>query len=509
MTTGSIFRTDRERAVASSIAELSVCNPFVPRRIELEREILGDELIPSGVVWHPGKGDVDNPNLEPLRTAARAMTATLHRRLARVDRAPDEELAIYRDTAVYSLYTRFEGDLFQLMREDGSTTAFGPWNRFRRAATKLLAPVAESGLQGAHPPAHLLASMFQVRRAFHFIFRFILGRSTVTGALRAEVWNSVFGHDLARYTRSLYRQMGRLTTLVTGPSGTGKELVARAIGMSRFIPFDPEGGRFTDDFRTCFFPLNLSALSPTLIESELFGHRRGSFTGAVEDRTGWFEACPALGTVFLDEIGNVDEAIQVKLLRVLEDATFQRLGETQTRRFEGKVVAATNRDLARAMQEGRFRTDLYYRLCGDTVQVPALITRLREDSGELRELVAHLAREIAGPDEAIGLAAEVETWIDAELGPDYEWPGNVRELAQCVRNILVRGSYRPAATPATTDPADHLARDMRSADLTAEELLARYTALVHQRCGSYVEAGRRLGLDRRTVKRYVEMTAGD
>ena len=114
--------------------------------------------------------------------------------------------------------------------------------------------------------------------------------------------------------------MGDVTTLVTGPSGTGKELVARAIGLSRYIPFDAEGQAFADDTPRSFVPLNLSALSPTLIESELFGHRRGAFTGAVADRAGWLETCPPRGTVFLDEIGELDPAIQVKLLRVLQSA---------------------------------------------------------------------------------------------------------------------------------------------------------------------------------------------
>ena len=105
-----------------------------------------------------------------------------------------------------------------------------------------------------------------------------------------------------------------------------------------------------------------------MIESELFGHRRGAFTGAVEDRSGWLETCGPHGAVFLDEIGELDAAIQVKLLRVLQSRTFQRIGETKPRRFEGKVIAATNRDLDEEIGAGRFRSDLYYRLCADVVE---------------------------------------------------------------------------------------------------------------------------------------------
>src|SRR5262249_54292501 len=153
-----------------------------------------------------------------------------------------------------------------------------------------------------------------------------------------------------------------ITTLITGPSGTGKDLVAEAIGLSRYIPFDPKRQCFEEDFGGAFHPVNLAALPSELIESELFGHCKGSFTGAVQDRAGWLEICKGTHSVFLDEIGDLAPALQVKLLRVLQNRTFQRVGETTIRRFEGKVIAATNRDLGLEVQAGRFRRDLYYRL---------------------------------------------------------------------------------------------------------------------------------------------------
>src|SRR5439155_14349722 len=122
---------------------------------------------------------------------------------------------------------------------------------------------------------------------------------------------------------------------------------------------------------------------PTLIETELFGHRKGAFTGAVADRPGWLEVCPPFGTVFLDEIAETQAAIQVKLLRVVQTRTFQRVGETQDRPFRGKIVAATNRDLAAEMQAGRFRPDLYYRLCSNVIETPSLAAQLREAPDEL------------------------------------------------------------------------------------------------------------------------------
>src|SRR5262249_60510554 len=120
-----------------------------------------------------------------------------------------------------------------------------------------------------------------------------------------------------RYRRALYDQMDDITTLIVGPSGTGKELAARAIALSRYLPFDEKAQSFALDFAASFHALSLSALSPTLIESELFGHRRGAFTGALDDRGGWVEACPPPGTGVLHGIGDGDPPLQVKPLRVL------------------------------------------------------------------------------------------------------------------------------------------------------------------------------------------------
>jgi transcriptional regulator with GAF, ATPase, and Fis domain len=247
-----------------------------------------------------------------------------------------------------------------------------------------------------------------------------------------------------------------------------------------------------------FHAVNLSALSPTLIESELFGHRRGAFTGAVGDRIGWLESCPRLGTVFLDEVGDVEPAIQLKVLRVLESRTFQRIGDTKDRLFHGKIIAATNRDLAEDRRAGRFREDLYYRICSDVIRTPSLHERVAACPAELRHMVLFLARRLVG-DEGERLADDVLALIDSHIGHAYTWPGNVRELEQCVRNVLVRREYCPVSPPAADGGAE-LATELMSGTLTADEVLTRYCRIVYDQCGSYQEAARRLGLDRRTVK---------
>lgn len=350
----------------------------------------------------------------------------------------------------------------------------------------------------------MFACFFQLRRAFHHIFRYIIGGSAPAVRLRATVWQSIFTHDMRCYRRALYDKMGDMTSLITGPSGTGKELVARAIGLSRYIPFDEKAQAFREDYVESFHAINLSALSPTLIESELFGHQKGSFTGALQDRAGWLEVCKSLGTVFLDEVAEIDVSIQVKLLRVLESRVFHRLGDTQPREFRGKVIAATNRDMADQMQAGRFRGDLYYRLCSDIITTPSLHERIADSPEELNRLIVFLTRRIVGEAEALPAAEQVAKWIHENLGMDYAWPGNVRELEQCVRNVIIREVYLPArAQP--KDDTTALAEAMNGGSLTAEEVLQRYCAMVYTRTGSLQETARRLGLDRRTVKAKVSL----
>jgi DNA-binding NtrC family response regulator len=207
--------------------------------------------------------------------------------------------------------------------------------------------------------------------------------------------------------------------------------------------------------------------------------------------------------VFLDEIGELDPSLQVKLLRVLQTRTFQRLGDTRDRRFNGKIVAATNRDLAQEMPAGRFRKDLYYRLCSDLITTPSLEEQLRDAPAERGALVRFIARRVAGDAEAESLAAETEAWIDAHLGPGYGWPGNVREMEQCVRNVMIRGEYRP---PQAGDPSARrrIADEVLAGRLSADEMLRRYCTLIYADTGSYQETGRRLGLDRRTVREKVD-----
>ena len=503
----SLF-TDEERRVAEGIRGLVYGNPFLPERIRLEREVLGEAFVEEGADWnlHP-EVIPDHPNLARLGAKIEAVVEASRLRLLAAEPPSEEEVRLYEDVVFFHLYHRRREGFSLIVREglEGRTRP-GPVALFE----DFLADVERylGGIPGKRPTtgqaAHLFACFFQVRRTFHHVFRYIVGRSRPAARLRAAVWESAFTHDIRRYWAGLFDRMGDFTTLVTGPTGTGKELVARAIAHARYIPFDPGTRRFTSEFTALFFPLNLEALPETLVESELFGHRRGAFTGALEDRVGWLESCPRAGTVFLDEIGDLGPAIQVKLLRVLQDRTFHRVGESRARPFSGKVLAATNRDPAELLRHGRMRPDFYFRLCSDLVAVPTLRERLDDDPEELGELVRHMAARTLG--EAPGsLADEALAWIDRHLGPKYAWPGNIRELEQCVRNVLVRGAYQPPPPEAEgSDPFEATLRSMRDGTLGAEDLERRYASWVYSRTGSYLEASRRLGLDRRTVKSRID-----
>jgi len=498
----SIF-TASDRRFAEAARRMNASNPFLPERIVAEREALGAEFQEQQADWNtrPPTEIISDNN---TRLIERCSEITTRARAAwpkdgAVSRA---EVELYEPMAGFWLYqsyaVRFDAFILSALEgRGGERVEFYP--AFRADVEKLFSLPGLAERIGPPAAPHLFASAFQIRRAFHNIFRSLVGGSAPMARLRAAIWQSIFTHDLLRYRRGLHARMGDFSTLITGASGTGKELVARAIALSRYVPYDAKRSAFTHDFAAGFFPLNLAALSPTLIESELFGHRRGAFTGALADRAGWMDVCPPTGAVFLDEIGEVGTEIQVKLLRVLQARTFQPLGGTESRRFEGKIIAATNRDLPAEIRAGRFREDFYYRLCSDQVTTPTLREQLDDAPDELATLIAHIAGRLLGEDEAAGFTRDTVAWIEKNLGARYLWPGNFRELEQCVRNLVLRGDYRPTG-PLARSGGEDWNGVMESGALTAEELLRRYTQIVFAQAGSIEETARRLDQDRRTVK---------
>jgi two-component system NtrC family response regulator len=209
----------------------------------------------------------------------------------------------------------------------------------------------------------------------------------------------------------------RASVLITGESGTGKELIARAIHFSSTRSDKP------------FITVNCSALPETLLESELFGHERGAFTGAVTRRKGRFELAHN-GTLFLDEVGDMSHALQVKLLRVLQEMRFERVGGTATLQVDARLVAASNRDLKREVELGRFREDLYYRLKVVHITVPPL----RERRDDIPLLVHHFLKKVA---KANGLPVKNVSHEALKYLYQYDWVGNVRELENVIERAVI------------------------------------------------------------------------
>jgi two-component system, NtrC family, response regulator AtoC len=288
-----------------------------------------------------------------------------------------------------------------------------------------------------------------------------------------------------------------LPVLISGESGTGKEVVARAIHLRSARATGP------------FVPINCGAIPAELIESELFGHVRGSFTGAMVDRQGLWQDAEG-GTIFLDEISETTRHFQVKLLRALQEGEIRRVGSNQTKRVEVRVIAATNRDITSEVREGRFRQDLYYRLNGVTLHLPPL----RDRRADIMPLAKHFASSIAVSGEApVTFSREATTLLG-----QYSWPGNIRELENAV--------FRAAALCDQTVHAGDLPEGIRNTaklklettidDITRlgrpeEELMtlaqieARHvvSVLAHTR-GNQQAAARILGIDRTTLKRMIK-----
>jgi PAS domain S-box-containing protein len=284
--------------------------------------------------------------------------------------------------------------------------------------------------------------------------------------------------------------------LIQGPTGTGKELAAGAIHY--------QGARAQGPLVT----VNCSALSESLLESELFGHVRGAFTGAVRDRAGRFEEAQG-GTVFLDEIGEVSPLIQVKLLRVLQEHTVERVGESRTRKVDIRIIAATNRDLMQRVREGYFREDLYYRLKVFPITMPSL----RERREDIPLLVDHFIRKF---NQKTGKSVQRADASAMRMLMDYHWPGNVRELENAIEHAFVlaageelglfdlpveirRNEFEPRAhAQAYAAPAQAPAR--RRGTLHKDELLAR----LQESNWNKAEVGRRVGLSRTAVWKYMK-----
>jgi transcriptional regulator with AAA-type ATPase domain len=409
-----------------------------------------------------------------------------------------KELEVMRVVLLFDAYQRFRERLDEAVVEQIDRGDTPMPIRFGKEALALL---VHRGFR-ADEAVRAFGLFFQIRRAYHFIDAGLVGVSACMREFRRRLWNNVFTHDIACYERFLLDRMEDFSTLLLGETGTGKGTAALAIGRSGYIPYDEKKQCFAESFMRGFVSLNLSQFPETLIESELFGHRKGAFTGAVEAHHGVLVRCSPYGAIFLDEIGEVPPPVQIKLLRVLQERVFSPVGSHETLRFRGRVIAATNKPLSELRNAGGFRDDFYYRLCSDTITVPPLRERIREDVRELEALLGHIVRRVAA-DSAGELLPMIRSGLAPLLKDGYPWPGNVRELEQAVRRIVLTRSYTVPRDEPSTDRAAKLAADVSAGSLDADTLLSAYCALLYERTGNIEEVARRTALDRRTVKRYL------
>jgi len=486
MSTDRLSAADRE--YFAELAEVVFSNLYSPQRAQLIVRLAPGAPLGDYTTRRSALAEIVESRLAPLLADGGA----------RLQRLGAEDRRLLEPAFLYVCFHRHVPQLDALierqMKQSGTPVSvpFGD---------EAMAELMRNGF-AEERAARYFGFIFHLRRAFYFIHGSLAGESESMRRLREALWNNVVTHDMRAYETALWNRMEDFSTLLLGETGTGKGSAAAAIGRAGFIPYLPAERRFAASFADAFIATNLSQFPETLIESELFGHRKGAFTGAIGDHQGVFERCNAHGALFLDEIGEVSTPVQVKLLQVLQDRTFTPLGGRERKRFSGRVIAATNRPLGALRREGRFRDDFFYRLCSDVIEMPTLRQRIAEAPGELEQLVRLLIARIAGTDDA-RLVASVMQALEASVPRGYAWPGNVRELEQAVRRILLTGRYAAELAAAAPEGDDALVAKLRTGELSAAGLLEGYCALLYRRFGTYAEVAKRTGLDPRTSRKYV------
>src|SRR5437763_8006635 len=477
-----------EREFVRALADVVFGNPFTPQRMAVIQRLAPE-----------APGDLTSDREALVRVVAPKLAPFLRDNV--LPRLSAEDRQLLEPALLYIAYHRYVPQLDAHIERQA-----------HKSGEPLAAAFGEDALRdlvqmgfAEERAARFFALFFQLRRAFYFIERTLAGESEAMQRLLQALWDNMFTHDMRAYEAALWNRMEDFSTLLLGETGTGKGSAAAAIGRSEFIPYLAHERRFAANFTDTFIAINLSQFPETLIESELFGHRKGSFTGAIDHHQGVFERCSAHGALFLDEIGEVSMPVQIKLLQVLQERTLTPLGGHEKKRFSGRVIAATNRRLAELRRGGRFRDDFFYRLCSDVIEVPTLRQRIAESPDELRQLVRLLVARITGG-ESVPLSARVLEALERSVPRGHLWPGNVRELEQAVRRGLLTGRYVPDLAHAADDEEAALVHELRAGELTAAQVLGRYCALLYRRLGTYADVAKRTGLDPRTSRKYV--TAG-
>ncbi len=483
--------SSEDRNFFSLVADAIYSNPFLEQRTQILKKIdPGIQIDPESHEFRIREiGNALNQRIENLEGKG----------LKTVQHGQEADRAMMRHAFLLQAYLRFESELNGLIQEQLGKGTESVKVRF---ASEWISNLKNRGFS-INESVRYFELVYQIHRAFFFITRDLLGDCASMKQLRVALWNNIFTFDIRTYDQHLWNRMEDFSTLLLGETGTGKGAAAIAIGRSGLIPFDTKTNKFRSSFMETFSDINLSQFPESLIESELFGHKKGSFTGAIGDFKGVFECCSPHGALFLDEIGEVSVPVQIKLLKVLQDRVFTPVGSYVPKRFEGRVIAATNHSLEDLLDKGQFREDFFYRLCSDLITVPPLRQRIKENPEELNLLVELLVQRITGEKKS-NLAGTVLETLSRDLPPNYSWPGNVRELEQAIRRIILNRSYSGKLWEPKTGIEDQLIEGIKAGTLNADDLLGYYCALLFQRFGKFEDVAKHTDLNWRTAKKYIQ-----
>ncbi len=475
------------RRLCQAVAEFAFCNPFSERWLELHLVILG-----SG--WDENDPDMANKLVDKAKLQLEQLgggDSVDYRKFS------GEDAETVRMILIFVAFNDLCNDMdLHITSQDRMGTSVG---RFKQG-TACMHFLIQSGFS-EEEAAWFIAVFYQVRRAYHFITRQLIGHAPCMNELKRRLWNNMFTNDIRHYEICMWDRMEDFSILLVGETGTGKGSAASVLGRSCFIPYLPDKQQFASGVHDTFIATNLSQYSSTLLESELFGHRKGAFTGALSDYDGLFARSSEFGAVFLDEIGDVSTHVQIKLLRLLQEREFTPVGGRAVQRFRGRVIAAAHASIDQYIRDGSFRSDFYYRLCSDRVAIPTLRERIAENESELSLMAGHLLERITG-----GASGDLLDWVMDELSSlkNYSWPGNVRELEQSIRQILLTGRYLPQDWSATPkESSEEMVDAIRKGTVTAESLLHTYASHLYETHSNYETVSKLMKVDRRTVKKYL------
>jgi len=485
---GSISLKGADKDFFRLVSRLTFSNPFEADTFELAYRIAGERF--------KSRETLNNKLIAVVRKKLEA--AVFNNDISWKDFS-GEDRELIRVSSLYEAYHGCSAEFDELILqqiEKGAELGAVPF------AHETLSLIHQRGFE-PDQALQYFAFYYQLRRAWYFIFHGLIGQNPSMERLRAHLWRSIFTHDAHWYEKFLWNRMEDFSTFLVGETGTGKGTAAAAIGRSGYIPFDESKGRFVESFMGNFIEINLSQFPESLIESELFGHQKGAFTGAIESHKGVFTLCSKFGSIFLDELGDVSIPVQIKLLKVLEERNFTAVGSHEKLHFSGRIIAATNKSISELREGDVFRKDFYYRLCSNVISVPPLRKQIQEEPATLDILLKHTIHRIVGElsPELEGMVLEV---IEKEVGAQYHWPGNVRELEQAVRCVLLNRDYCSEIEGWCEVQTSVVSSAVQDLQVSAQELLSVYCKTLHKKYKTYEKVAEITQIDPRTVKKYIQ-----